>query len=49
MGYILSQKEQIQLFNMDYLEKSYESGLRAIGPAHYGPEFMHMELTRWRN
>ena len=22
---------------MDYLEKSYESGLRAIGPAHYGP------------
>ena len=25
------------IVNIDYLEKSYMLGLRAIGPAHYGP------------
>ena len=37
IGYILSLEGADSIVNMDYLEKSYESGLRAIGPAHYGP------------
>jgi membrane dipeptidase len=37
IGYILSLEGADSIVNMDYLEKSYELGLRAIGPAHYGP------------
>ncbi|MCB0852078.1 MAG: dipeptidase [Bacteroidetes bacterium] len=37
IGYILSLEGADSIINMDYLEKSYELGLRAIGPAHYGP------------
>ena len=37
IGYILSLEGADSIVDMRYLEKSYESGLRAIGPAHYGP------------
>ncbi|PIB38225.1 dipeptidase [Maribacter sp. 4G9] len=37
IGYILSLEGADSIINMDYLHKSYENGLRAIGPAHYGP------------
>ncbi|MEZ4808751.1 MAG: membrane dipeptidase [Allomuricauda sp.] len=37
IGYILSLEGADSIVDMGYLEKSYESGLRAIGPAHYGP------------
>ncbi len=37
IGYILSLEGADSIITMQYLEKSYESGLRAIGPAHYGP------------
>ncbi len=37
IGYILSLEGADSIITMDYLEKSYEQGLRAIGPAHYGP------------
>ena len=37
IGYILSLEGADSIVNMTYLEKSYEQGLRAIGPAHYGP------------
>lgn len=37
IGYILSLEGADSLVTIDYLEKSYEQGLRAIGPAHYGP------------
>jgi membrane dipeptidase len=37
IGYILSLEGADSIFTMDHLEKSYEQGLRAIGPAHYGP------------
>lgn len=37
IGYILSLEGADSILNMDYLERSYEQGLRAIGPAHYGP------------
>ncbi|MEM7371783.1 MAG: membrane dipeptidase [Bacteroidota bacterium] len=37
IGYILSLEGADSILDMDYLEKSYEMGLRAIGPAHYGP------------
>lgn len=37
IGYILSLEGADSMVNLDYLEKSYEQGLRAIGPAHYGP------------
>ena len=37
IGYILSLEGADSLVNIDYLEKSYMLGLRAIGPAHYGP------------
>jgi membrane dipeptidase len=37
IGYILSLEGADSLVGLDYLEKAYESGLRAIGPAHYGP------------
>ena len=37
IGYILSLEGADSIVNIDYLEKSYMAGLRAIGPAHYGP------------
>lgn len=37
IGYILSLEGADSIINMDYLEKSHSQGLRAIGPAHYGP------------
>ena len=37
IGYILSLEGADSILNMNYLEKAYENGLRAIGPAHYGP------------
>jgi len=37
IGYILSLEGADSIVTIDYLEKAYESGLRAIGPAHYGP------------
>ena len=37
IGYILNLEGADSIVDMEYLERSYESGLRAIGPAHYGP------------
>jgi membrane dipeptidase len=37
IGYILSLEGADSLVNLHYLEKAYASGLRALGPAHYGP------------
>lgn len=37
VGYILSLEGADSLINLSYLEKAYEYGLRALGPAHYGP------------
>ena len=37
IGYILSLEGADSIVDIDYLEKSYNLGLRAIGPAHYGP------------
>lgn len=37
IGYILSLEGADSLISLDFLEKSYEDGLRALGPAHYGP------------
>ena len=37
IGYVLSLEGADSIVNMRYLEKNYENGLRAIGPAHYGP------------
>lgn len=37
IGYILSLEGADSLVTIDYLQKAYEYGLRAIGPAHYGP------------
>ena len=37
VGYILSLEGADSLVNLSYLEKSYQHGLRALGPAHYGP------------
>lgn len=37
IGYILTLEGADSIVNIDYLQKSYEQGLRAIGPAHYGP------------
>jgi membrane dipeptidase len=37
IGYILSLEGADSIVTLDYLEKSYDHGLRAIGPAHYGP------------
>lgn len=37
IGYILSLEGADSIVTLDYLERSYENGLRAIGPAHYGP------------
>ncbi len=37
IGYILSLEGADSIISMSYLERAYEQGLRAIGPAHYGP------------
>ena len=37
IGYVLSLEGADSLVNISYLEKAYRYGLRAIGPAHYGP------------
>lgn len=37
VGYILSLEGADSLINLSYLEKAYAYGLRALGPAHYGP------------
>lgn len=37
VGFILSLEGADSIVNLDYLAKAYESGLRALGPAHYGP------------
>lgn len=37
IGYILSLEGADSIVNLNYLEKAYASGLRALGPAHYGP------------
>lgn len=37
IGYILSLEGADSIINMHYLHKAHANGLRAIGPAHYGP------------
>lgn len=37
IGYILSLEGADSVVHVDYLQQAYESGLRAVGPAHYGP------------
>ncbi|MCZ6673095.1 MAG: membrane dipeptidase, partial [Verrucomicrobia bacterium] len=37
IGYILSLEGADSMVTLDHVERSYEQGLRAIGPAHYGP------------
>ena len=37
VGYILSLEGADSLITIDHLYKAYASGLRAVGPAHYGP------------
>jgi len=37
IGYILSLEGADSIITIDHLERSFEQGLRAIGPAHYGP------------
>ncbi len=37
IGYILSLEGADSILTMAHLERAYEYGLRAIGPAHYGP------------
>lgn len=37
IGYILSLEGADSLINLNYLDTAYEYGLRALGPAHYGP------------
>jgi membrane dipeptidase len=37
IGYVLSLEGADSLVRPDYLERAYDSGLRALGPAHYGP------------
>lgn len=37
IGYILSLEGADSIININYLQRAYEYGLRAIGPAHYGP------------
>jgi membrane dipeptidase len=37
IGYILSLEGADSIISMDHLELAFSSGLRAIGPAHYGP------------
>ncbi len=37
VGYILSLEGADSIVSVDYLQRAYDNGLRAIGPAHYGP------------
>jgi len=37
IGYILSLEGADSLITIDHVHRAYESGLRAVGPAHYGP------------
>ncbi|HEX8038560.1 MAG TPA: membrane dipeptidase, partial [Chryseosolibacter sp.] len=37
IGYILSLEGADSIVTLDYLETAYRYGLRAVGPAHYGP------------
>jgi membrane dipeptidase len=37
IGYILSLEGADSIVSVDYLEGAYQNGLRAVGPAHYGP------------
>jgi len=37
VGYILSLEGADSLITIEHLERAYEYGLRAVGPAHYGP------------
>ena len=37
IGYILSLEGADSLVTIQHLEKAYQYGLRAVGPAHYGP------------
>jgi membrane dipeptidase len=37
IGYILSLEGADSLVTIDHLERAYRYGLRAVGPAHYGP------------
>lgn len=37
IGFVISLEGADSIVNMHYLEKAYSRGLRAIGPAHYGP------------
>ena len=37
IGFLLSLEGADSLIDLSYLEYAYEQGLRAIGPAHYGP------------
>ncbi len=37
VGYILSLEGADSLVTIEYLERAYNYGLRAVGPAHYGP------------
>jgi membrane dipeptidase len=37
VGYVLSLEGADSIISMRHLEKAFEYGLRAIGPAHYGP------------
>lgn len=37
VGYILSLEGADSFVDVSYLERAYQNGLRAVGPAHYGP------------
>jgi membrane dipeptidase len=37
IGYVLSLEGADSIVSMSHLERSWEAGLRAVGPAHYGP------------
>lgn len=37
IGYILSLEGADSLVDISYLQRAYDNGLRAVGPAHYGP------------
>jgi membrane dipeptidase len=37
IGYVLSLEGADSIVSLDHLRRAYESGLRAVGPAHYGP------------
>ncbi len=37
IGYILSLEGADSIVSIDYVERAYTYGLRAVGPAHYGP------------